>query len=261
MDVIIISDPSKNELTIMDTNPSTTTSSSSTSMSSFFITKPVLPSSSIDKKSIKSNNNNNSSSYSMLYRKNPVLKPYETTTTKYDFKIKEKEKLDKAEEGLIKSLIIPEPLKLYITEKMNIYIEKSILRCPIITFIRFQNNIQVFDEDNNDIHLYFDYIKELNEPIVISEKQFSRDLLYFEKDYQIFSSILQYLNKLNTPINYILSKQSIEVGIKPIKYNNNDSNIFNKMEQMISDVIRKSKNAYYYMIITDLSLSNPKNKK
>lgn len=199
-----------------------------------------------------------------------------TTTTSSTTSIKSSrslnninDKIDIAENKLIDSFNLSDQLKHHVNKMINHFIMEQKSRCPVISFIRFPDELVFIDINDKDPFSNYDYSKPLSDSIEINDKQFSLDLLYFEKEYQLFKGILLYLSKLDTPLSYILSKQYIEVGIKPINSSlttttttvtpsEQDSDFITKFENLFKNIVKKRKLGFFYAIIIDLSITEPR---
>lgn len=196
------------------------------------------------------------------------------------------------EESLISSIQITEALENDVNRQITIAYQKQQLRVPIIAFMRCGSDFEFVQEFERLSNVY-DIVHTKN-PTEISKKQLSLDLLHHEPGYKTIVSVILYLESLNPPLSYVISRYPVTFTPKvPDLFVDDDdssivtttittsttttttttrhtgNNVKNQslivtpmpapsfIERLYLNCVRIAKPGYYYHIYIDLSLTTP----
>ena len=194
------------------------------------------------------------------------------------------------EETLIASIQIDEALENEVNQAITIAYQRQSLRVPMIAFMRCANDIK-FIKDFSQLSIEYD-IEHTKNPSTISKKQLSLDLLHHEKEYKTIVSVILYLESLNPPLTYIISRYPVSLTPKvpelfidddiqtvtttvttsttitttTTRSSGNNNKVVKQgiitpvpsfMERLYMNCVRVTLAGYYYLIYVDLSLTTP----
>ena len=129
------------------------------------------------------------------------------------------------EESLISSIQITEALENDVNRHIAIAYQKQHLRVPIIAFMRCGSDFE-FVQEFERLSIVYDIVHTKN-PIEISKRQLSLDLLHHEPEYKTIVSVILYLESLNPPLSYVISRYPVTFTPKgtDLFIDDNDSSI------------------------------------
>ncbi len=190
------------------------------------------------------------------------------------------------EERLIRSIQITEALESMVDRNITIAYQKQTLRVPIIAFTKIGSKVN-FVDDFKRLNDEYDILVTKNAS-VINKKQLSLDLFHNDEQYRTVVSVLLYLESLNPPLTYVISRTPFEFTPKvPDLFIDDDSNAVittvttsttttttiktrhknqsmssntpmpSFVERLYLNCVRITEPGFYYHIYVDLSLTNP----
>lgn len=133
--------------------------------------------------------------------------PVKKTTTKKKDEYYGRDEYCLLEEALISSIQISEALEVEVNRNIANAYERHSLRAPIIAFVRYGAEFR-FIRDFHQLSREYEVVHTKN-PVTITKKQLSLDLLHHETEYKTIVSVILYMETLETPLTYVISRYPV----------------------------------------------------